>query len=309
LKSIHSELAGRHPEITVECNPSSVDEAHFSQLAELGVQRVSIGVQGLHEDRLKFLGRLHDAVDGLSAIEQAQRAGIPRISADLIFGVHTQGPQAAVLEAETVADSGVAHLSVYSLTIEPGTRFHARRKQGSLPLLAESLVAESYQAVESALEARGFGHYEISNYARNGQQSLHNLGYWMGRDYLGVGTGAVGTVVTPDGRVRYKNLLVPERYIEAWSEHVEHPFSEKLSEREQITAQISIDETLMLGLRTELGVDLAEMEHRHGTRLKREQEKVISELTDSGWFEVVNSRLRLRREKWLFADHAIRALL
>ena len=181
-------------EVTVECNPTSIDAAHLEALLEQGVNRVSIGVQALDNARLEFLGRLHDGAGGLAAVRTAIDVGVPRVSADLIFGVYKQTPEKALADVEAIAATGVGHISAYSLTIEPGTRFGALDARGKLPLLDDALVAESFEQVSQFLQASGFEHYEISNYARPGLRSVHNVGYWTGRDYLGVGTGAYGTV-------------------------------------------------------------------------------------------------------------------
>src|SRR5262249_51125609 len=175
-------------EITVECNPTSLDEARARALLAEGVSRLSVGVQGLDAGRLQFLGRLHDPEGGLAAVHAALRAGVPRVSADLIYGVATGAeppcPADAAAEAPRVAATGVSHLSAYSLTIEPGTQFGELFRRGRLPVAPDEAVADAFFAVEEALEAHGFVHYEISNYARPGQEARHNLGYWKGADYL-----------------------------------------------------------------------------------------------------------------------------
>src|SRR5690606_34737842 len=119
---------------------------------------------------------------------------LPEVSANLIFGVVGQTPQEAAVEADTLAAVGLSHLSAYALTIEPGTQFGARHRQGRLPLLPEETVARCFRAIESTLSERGLSHYEISNYAKPGHEARHNLGYWKGRHYLGVGCGAWGTI-------------------------------------------------------------------------------------------------------------------
>ncbi len=200
LRAILERLPWREPpEITVECNPTSLDLERANRLADVGVNRLSLGVQGLEDARLKFLGRLHDGALGLQAVADAVASRVPRVSADLIFGVHQQSPEAARAEVARLGELGVEHLSAYALTIEPGTHFGALARKGRLPLLAEESVADSFLLVEQALSERGFEHYEISNYARPGARSQHNLGYWRGAQYLGLGTGAWGTVRVPEG--------------------------------------------------------------------------------------------------------------
>jgi len=202
-------------EVTAECNPSSFDAKKADELGSAGVNRVSLGVQGLDDRRLGFLGRLHDAAGGLTALRTALASGIPRVSADLIFGVAGENPDEARREAETLAELGPTHLSAYALTIEPGTEFGSLAKQKKLPLLDDELVARSFESVEHALESAGFEHYEISNYARSGHYAAHNLGVWRGESYLGLGAGAFGTVTLGRRVLRYRNARAADRYVDA----------------------------------------------------------------------------------------------
>src|SRR3954464_389091 len=139
-------------EVTVECNPTSFDVERGHALRGVGVNRVSIGVQGLSAERLQFLGRLHDVESGLSAVREAIESGMPRVSADFIFGVSGQEADAARREARILSELGTTHLSAYALTIEPGTQFGALARKGKLPLLEEASVADSFLAVEETLE-------------------------------------------------------------------------------------------------------------------------------------------------------------
>src|SRR5579859_4952632 len=215
-------------EVTVECNPTSLDADRARALVDQGVNRVSIGVQSLRDERLKYLGRLHDANGGRAAVRDALSA-VPRVSADLIFGLPGQSAQQARDEALELVDLGLSHVSCYQLTIEPGTRFGELAKRGRLPLAEDATVAEAFLAIDEALGARGFRHYEVSNYAQPGEEARHNLGYWRGDEYLGLGCAAVGFVRTGgtggvggvggergEGAVegvRYRNEVLPEKYV------------------------------------------------------------------------------------------------
>lgn len=148
-------------EVTVECNPSSLDDRQASSLAYEGVNRLSIGVQSLREDRLHYLGRLHDGDGARRAIRAAMNSGAARVSADFIFGLPGQAPDDARREVLELLELGLTHLSCYQLTIEPGTRFGELARRGRLPLADEGAVVESYAAVQDALEAHGLRHYEI----------------------------------------------------------------------------------------------------------------------------------------------------
>jgi len=300
-------------EVTVECNPTSVDDAHFEALLDAGVNRVSIGVQAVDQERLSFLGRLHDPAGGLAALRTARRAGVPRVSGDLIFGVYKQAPNDAVRDVSAVLDTGVDHLSAYALTIEENTRFGALNRTGHLPLLGEELVAQSFEAVAEALSRAGFEHYEVSNYARAGERSRHNLGYWQGRDYLGLGTGAVGAVTLASGRLRYKNLLSAERYLAAYgpdSPSGLDPFSAQLTEREELDGETSLREGVMLGLRVRDGIDTSELAVRTGAEFwTRERSAVVERLLARGLLQRNGPRLAIPQAHWLFCDGIVRDLL
>src|SRR5690606_21330179 len=152
-------------EITAECNPTSLDAERARALVDAGVHRLSIGTQSLRRDQLVFLGRLHDAAGARAAIEGALAAGVPRVSTDLIFGLPDQSPEDAREQALALADLGLRHLSCYQLTIEPGTQFGERKKRGLLPRIDDALVAESFLAIDEALDSRRLRHSEIPNYA------------------------------------------------------------------------------------------------------------------------------------------------
>jgi putative oxygen-independent coproporphyrinogen III oxidase len=280
-------------EVTVECNPTSLDEDRALALVDQGVGRVSIGVQSLRDDRLKYLGRLHDARGAIAAVEGALRT-VPRVSGDLIFGLPDQSPEHARTEALELIGLGLAHVSCYQLTIEPGTRFGELAKIGRLPLADDGLVAESFLAIDEALGGRGFEHYEISNYARPGQQARHNVGYWRGLEYLGLGCGAYGFTMTGEGEgVRYRNEVSPDRYVAGAGEH----------SREPLDAETLMRERVMLGLRMAQGIDFDEAATSLGTEAwTPERQKAARWLLDRGRIAQEGSRTRIPREAWLWTD-------
>jgi oxygen-independent coproporphyrinogen-3 oxidase len=297
-------------EVTAECNPTSLDEAKARALHAVGVNRLSLGVQGLDAERLAFLGRLHDPHGGLRAAQAALDSDIPRVSVDFIFGVAGQSAAEAAAEAERLAALGTTHVSAYALTIEPGTEFGARAKKGRLPLLDEASVADSFTAVEQTLERAGFEHYEISNFARQGHVSRHNLGYWRGYDYLGLGTGAWGTVTLAEGRLRYRNSPSPERYQTAAFTAPFTTAAESCSVTEPLDPETSLRERIMLGLRVAEGVDLKSAGDELGIDpLPPERKRALDRLCDRGRVEVTEGRLRIPKAQWLFADGTISELL
>ena len=313
LEALLAAFAGRSAsevEITAECNPTSLDFDKARALADVGVNRLSLGVQGLDAERLAFLGRLHDPNGGLDAARAALRSAMPRVSLDFIFGVAGQSAEQAAAEARSLAALGTSHLSAYALTIEPGTEFGARAKKGRLPLLDEAMVADSFLAVDAALVEAGFDHYEISNFARQGHVSRHNLGYWRGYDYLGIGTGAWGTVTLASGRVRYRTTPSPERFLSA---RFEQPFRVALDAAavvEPLDAETSLRERIMLGLRLAEGLDLAAAAETLGAEaLPPERQRALERLLRRGQLQLDGRRLRIPKSRWLFADGIISELL
>ncbi|HEX6271847.1 MAG TPA: radical SAM family heme chaperone HemW [Polyangiaceae bacterium] len=299
-------------EVTAECNPSSFDAKKADELAQAGVNRVSLGVQGLDDRRLAFLGRLHDARAGLTALKTAVASPIPRVSADLIFGVAGQTPDEARREASMLADIGPTHLSAYALTIEPGTEFGARAKRGKLPLLDDEVVARSFESVEAALEGAGFEHYEISNYARSGHYAEHNLGTWRGESYLGLGAGAFGTVSFAGRTVRYRNARAAERYVDAARDESVALWeaSRLVSDTELIDEKTALAERLMLGLRLASGVDLERLARETGaTAWTADRERAVDRLVRAGRLVRSGETLSIPRGAWLVADGVIRDLI
>ncbi len=310
-----SDAGDPDPEISVECNPSSLDRARAEALLGVGANRLSIGVQGLDAERLRFLGRLHDPERALGAVKDALAAGAARVSADLIFGVAGQAPAQAAAEVLAVAALGVGHVSAYALTIEPGTLFGALAANGRLPLLPDDTVAEAFLAVDAALTGAGFEHYEISNYARPGERARHNLGYWSGDDYLGLGCGAWGTVTTASGRLRYRNTPAPERYTasaDAWRDAELDTVQPGglVANVEPIDAETALRERLMLGLRLREGFDLERAAGELGVEAwPRSRARAADRLVDRGRLEREAGVLRIPQQAWLLADATIGELL
>ena len=300
-------------EITVECNPTSFDVERGQALQAVGVNRVSIGVQGLNAERLQFLGRLHDVESGLAAVRDAIESGMPRVSADFIFGVSGQAADAAAREARIMSELGTTHLSAYALTIEPGTQFGALARKGKLPLLEEAAVADSFLAVEETLERAGFEHYEVSNYAKPGARSRHNVGYWVGRSYLGLGCGAWGTLQEGNQRYRYRNTPSPERYLAAASLFADADLSQVsplIAAYEPIAPETALAERIMLGLRLAEGLDLEHSAAELGTPLwtparARARDRLIAQ----GKLKLSGPQVSIPKSHWLLADGIIASLM
>jgi oxygen-independent coproporphyrinogen-3 oxidase len=242
-------------EITLEANPSSVEAARFAGFRDAGVNRVSLGLQALDDADLKALGRPHDLAQGLAALAVAQ-ATFPRVSFDLIYdrpGMTVAGWEAELARALAF---GTEHLSLYQLTIEPGTRFAALHAKGELALSDPDSSAAMFEATQALTEAAGLPAYEVSNHARPGSESRHNITYWTYGDYVGIGPGAHGR----RGGVATERLKKPEAWLSAISG------SGQLSET-ALTAAERATEALVMGLRLWRGIDAADFAARTGTQL------------------------------------------
>ncbi|HEX9954880.1 MAG TPA: radical SAM family heme chaperone HemW [Allosphingosinicella sp.] len=236
-------------EITLEANPSSVEAARFADLARAGVNRVSLGLQSLDEDALRFLGRAHGLDEGLAALDTAQ-AAFARVSFDLIYALPGQSEDAWAAQLARALSFGTGHLSLYQLTIEAGTRFAALHAKGELPETDPDYGAQLYDLTRALTEAAGLPAYEISNHARPGEESRHNLAYWRYLPYLGVGPGAHGR---RSGLATQRHKK-PENWLKALARNGHGTVEETpLSPNDQAL------ERLLMGLRLREGVALADV--------------------------------------------------
>ena len=241
-------------EITLEANPTDAEAGRFAAFAEAGVNRLSLGVQALDDESLAFLGRNHGAEEAKRAAALAARL-FPRLSLDLIYARPGQTEADWSAELRQAAALGAEHISPYQLTIEPGTAFDRAVRRGTLTPTDPDLGARLYETTQAVLQAEGFEAYEVSNHARGpGARSRHNLVYWRGEDYLGVGPGAHGRL-TVDGR-RLATEAIPA--IPAYIARVREQGT-GLAVRETLTAVQAAEERLLMGLRTLEGVPLAEL--------------------------------------------------
>ncbi|MET0369770.1 MAG: radical SAM family heme chaperone HemW [Sphingobium sp.] len=234
-------------EITLEANPNSAEAARFADLAAAGVNRVSLGLQALDREALHFLGRAHDVDEGLAALDMAQRL-FDRVSFDLIYA--RPGQDAAAWEAELARalSFGTGHLSLYQLTIEPGTRFATLVAQRKLIPAEPDHMADLYELTQAMTAAAGIPAYEISNHARPGEQSRHNLTYWRYGDYAGVGPGAHGR----RGALATRRHRKPENWESAIVRN-----GHGLEAEEALSSEDRAREALLMGLRLHEGVDLS----------------------------------------------------
>jgi oxygen-independent coproporphyrinogen-3 oxidase len=240
-------------EITLEANPNSAEADRFRAFAAAGVNRLSLGVQALDPAALRFLGRAHDRGEAIAAIEHA-RATFSRFSFDLIYARPGQGAAAWRRELDEGLDLAGEHLSLYQLTIEPGTAFATLARRGELALPEEESTAALFEMTQERLAAAGLPAYEISNHARPGAECRHNLAYWRYQDYVGVGPGAHGRLTRVGAKFATRQYRLPEKWLAAVETE-----GTGIEETAAIDPETAMEEMLMMGLRLVEGVSRARL--------------------------------------------------
>ncbi len=241
-------------EITLEANPGSVETARFGDIARAGVNRVSLGLQALDDRTLHYLGRAHDTAEGLKGLDTAQKA-FDRVSFDLIYARPDQSAADWEAELARALSFGTEHLSLYQLTIEPGTQFAARQAKGELPTLDPDDAATLFEDTRAQMSAAGLPAYEVSNHARPGAESRHNLTYWRYGDYAGIGPGAHGR--------RDGHATVRRKKPENWLTRVAAN-GHGIELEEALDPASRAKEALLMGLRLDAGVNLDAIAARTG---------------------------------------------
>tara|TARA_R110002126_G_scaffold13118_1_gene55849 strand:- start:86375 stop:87556 length:1182 start_codon:yes stop_codon:yes gene_type:complete len=252
-------------EITLEANPTSFETKKFKDFKAAGINRVSIGVQSLNDDDLKFLGRQHSSSEALAAIQSAQKI-FDRLSFDLIYARPQQTIAQWQAELTKALDYGTNHLSLYQLTIEQGTAFHTQYQRGDFTTPNEFLAADLYDATQEITARYGLPSYETSNHAGLGDESRHNLIYWRYHDYIGIGPGAHGRYRDKSGQKKASRThLAPQKWLEkcAAHSHGAHPL-------EDITPAMSFTESVMMGLRLKEGIHLQALAQRAGVEWQQQ---------------------------------------
>jgi oxygen-independent coproporphyrinogen-3 oxidase len=291
-------------EITLEANPTSVEAGRFAGFAAAGVNRVSLGLQSLDDRALRFLGRQHSAAEALVALEIARRQ-FRRISFDLIYARPDQTPESWATELEAALGLAAGHISLYQLAIEPGTAFEGAVARGDFAMPDDATQAALYEATQARLEAAGLAAYEISNHARPGEESRHNLVYWRYGDYVGVGPGAHGRLTLGAGKWATRQHRAPE----AWLAAVEAK-GHATRQRDEIAPAERLSEMLMMGLRLAEGVSLDRLEAETGA----EAAAVISasrlaRLVEGGFLRREPRRLVATKEGRQRLDAVLAALI
>jgi putative oxygen-independent coproporphyrinogen III oxidase len=281
-------------EITLEANPSSVEAARFADLAQAGVNRVSLGLQALDNSALRFLGRAHDVREGLAALDTAQSV-FDRVSFDLIYARPGQSLDNWQSELTRALSFGTGHLSLYQLTIEPGTRFAALAAKGALPEIDPDHAAELFELTRALTAEAGLPAYEVSNHARPGEESRHNVTYWRYGDYLGVGPGAHGRRLSR-ASVRRKK---PENFLSAVNRN-----GHGIESEDAMTPEVQASEALLMGLRLDEGVDLAALRKRTGVQ-DLVDELAVARLSEHGLIARRGDRLQVTPAGMLLLDRIL----
>jgi oxygen-independent coproporphyrinogen-3 oxidase len=286
-------------EITLEANPGTIDRKNFFGYREAGINRISVGVQSFEPRLLKFLGRVHSANDARTALEVVKNAGFENFSFDLIYA--NPGQTLAELEADLDAalEFQSPHLSAYNLTFEEGTPFHHEYRSGNLRSLSEDEEIAMAELIENKLSNTGLKRYEISNYAKPGRHSRHNVNYWRGGDYLGLGAGAHSykrtTIDSVWGR-RWSNEKNPGRYMALVDET-----SQAIADREEMDQAKAAGELMFLGLRMTEGIPVGAFRAGFGQN-PMEYYPQIADWLEAGLMEETGGFLRLTRKGMMVAN-------
>lgn len=296
------------PETTVEANPGTFNRNDLRCLREVGVNRISLGVQSFNPRLLETLGRQHSREQALAALEKVREAGFTNINLDLMLGLPGQTIELLKDDLEQITALFPEHLSAYLLKVEPATPLHQRLRAGELILPSEEEAAEMYLTTAAVLEAAGYRQYEISNFACDGYQSKHNLIYWSNQEYLGLGPAAHSALragsAAGGALVRRENLADLEKYAEKVGMG-EFP----LASEEVVTREWEIAETMFLGQRTTAGVKFEEFKSRFGKTIDEVYPGVISRLSQAGLLFRDSTGVRLTKNGQLLANEVFIAFL
>ncbi|MFV1494420.1 radical SAM family heme chaperone HemW [Phaeobacter sp. JH18-32] len=287
-------------EISLEANPTSVEAGRFAGYRDAGVNRISMGIQSLNDDDLRRLGRLHNVAEAQKAFDVARNC-FDRVSFDLIYARQGQTLTDWRQELDQALSMAIDHLSLYQLTIEEGTAFGDRYAKGKLrDLPSDDNAADMYLATQEICDNHGLPAYEISNHARPGAESRHNLIYWRYGDYLGIGPGAHGRLTIGGRRYATETYLQPG----AWLNAAERTTGE--TSRTQLTSEESSAEYMMMGMRLVEGLDSDRFQEISGRSLPADR---ISDLADIGMIEISGNRLRATDSGRAVLNAVLRELL
>jgi oxygen-independent coproporphyrinogen-3 oxidase len=294
-------------EIALEANPGSLSEEYLRALRDIGFNRLSIGVQSFDDEDLVALDRIHTAQDARDAYAAARAAGFDNVNLDLIYGLPEQPLSAWRRNLEQAVELAPEHLSLYALTIEEGTPLARDVARGRVTAPDPDMQAEHYEWTQDRLAAAGYEHYEISNWARPGRECRHNLVYWQNREYLGLGAGAHSFL----NGVRFSTALLPNRYAELVDESAAAADGtmRHVVGAEDVTPELAMADTMILGLRLAVGIDAREFLRRHGRDLRAVYGSIVDEFVGYGLLEATDTRVRLTPRGRLLSNELFQRLL
>ena len=281
-------------EITLEANPDTLSLAYLEGLRQLGVNRLSIGIQSFFDNDLKYLSRRHDSHHAQHCLDWAKLAGFENISIDLIYGLPSSNAEQWNKNLDIFFANNLPHLSAYALTLEPNAILTKQIELGKVPPINEDDALRDYEILCQRAAENGYLHYEISNFCKSGMHSKHNASYWFGTPYIGFGPSAHSF----DGASRQWNVSSVEKYCARVPEPVEGP----ASERESLSTEQQYDEYVMLRLRTHWGIDLKWMKRKMGERFSTYCEQHAQPLIAEGRLSQTREFLYLTDQQMLFAD-------
>lgn len=279
-------------EITLEANPDDLTEKYLTQLKQVGINRLSIGIQTFHNDLLTFMNRAHDAETAVQIFGYARAAGFDNISIDLIYAIPGQDNDRWQQDIEQALLLKPEHISCYSLTIEAKTVFGKWSSVGKLKIVEDDLAAHQFEMLMHALGKAGYEHYEISNFAQPGFQSRHNSSYWKQENYLGIGPSAHSY----NGVTRQFNISNNHLYLKAIAQNVVP------AQKETLTAEDKINEYILTTLRTQWGTDLAYLKQNHNHNILENNSAYIQQIIAQGMALLNRDVLVLTRKGKLVAD-------
>lgn len=284
-----------HTEIALEANPIDSDEQKWSGYKAAGVNRLSLGVQTFNEQALKTLGRDHNSQQALSALDLASST-FTSVSADLIFGWSEQTKKDLETDLKKLTNTGAQHISTYQLTIEPGTAFAKAESRGLSRAVDADKSADFFEQIMGVLSRQGFEHYEVSNFALPGHKSQHNLAYWRGYDYVGVGPGAHGRLISDGTKHATIAALTPLNYNSTVLKT-----GIGISDKDSLTASEWSDEFVLMGLRTDEGISLSRYAQIRGEKM---DDARMTPLIENGLLRLKEDRL-IATQKGRFLLNAV----
>lgn len=304
-------------EVSLEANPGTVDASKLQSLRRVGVNRLSLGMQSAHAAELSLLGRIHNQRDSVNAFHSARVAGFAVINLDLLYGLPKQRLDSWQETLERALELNPEHLSLYALTVEPRTRLAQWIHEGRIPSPDPDLAADMYELACQTMEAAGFQHYEISNWARPGNECRHNLAYWRNLPYIGIGAGAWGHWPTGQTGCRLRNVSHPATYIDRLARAnppanapAELPLSAAIDEWEWIPRPLAMAETAFMALRLlKEGLVRTAFEARFGQDPVAYYEKALAQLSHDDLIEWDEQRIRLQPRAVLISNQVFAAFL